>query len=368
MAKNVLPDGYAEWAESIKARVQAAQTRAALAATRELIVLYWEIGQEILDRQERQGWGAKVIERLAADLRTAFPTMKGFSRTNLLYMRSFAAGWPDREIVPQLAGRLPWGHNRVLLDKVGDADARRWYAAAAIEHGWSRDMLVHRIEHRLRERLGSAPNNFGVTLPSPQSDLARQTFKDPYLLDFLTLAPDARERDLERGLQEHLKKFLLELGKGFAFMGTQYPLQVGDREFYIDMLFFHTRLMCHIVIELKVGEFKPEHTGKMNFYLNAVDDLLKGPGHNRSIGLILCKEKDHLVVQYALHGVETPIGVAEYVVGSPLPETLSDMLPTVEEFEAQLGEASSPEPLASSGGHDEESKAEDRNDTPEDFE
>jgi predicted nuclease of restriction endonuclease-like (RecB) superfamily len=354
MTKDLLPAGYAEWVETIKGRIQHAQTRAALAVTRELVMLYWEIGNEILERQRVHGWGAKVIERLAADLRDTFPEVRGFSRTNLLYMRAFAAAWPDRQVVQQVAGRLPWGHNQVLLDKLADSAERHWYAQASVQYGWSRNVLVHQVESRLHERQGKAITNFTDTLPAPQSDFAQQVLKDPYNFDFLALAPEVRERDLERGLLLHLQRFMLELGKGFALIGTQYPLRVGGKEFHADMLFFHTRLMCHVVVELKVGEFKPSDTGQMNFYLTAVDNLLKRPEHNGSIGLILCKEKDHVVVQYALAGVAKPIGVAEYILNEPLPDVLADMLPTVEEFETELTPPSPPLPDAAPTARDEE--------------
>lgn len=343
MAKDILPAECAAWAEGIKDRIRHAQTRAALAVTRELVVLYWEIGNEILDREKRHGWGAKVVERLAHDLHTAFPDQRGFSPRNLRYMRDFARTWPEPLILQQVAAKLPWGHNQVLLDRVSDHTTRLWYAQAAAHFGWSRAVLVHQIETKLHQRQGRAITTFAQTLPAPESDLAQQVLKDPYNFDFLTLMPEARERDLERGLLNHLKDFLLELGKGFSFVGSQYHLQVGNQDFYIDLLFFHTELLRYVVVELKVGAFAPEHVGQMSLYIAAVDNLLKRPGHNSTIGLILCKEKNHVVVQYALAGMATPMGVAEYVLNT-LPDPLTAMLPTVEEFEEGLADPPAADP------------------------
>jgi predicted nuclease of restriction endonuclease-like (RecB) superfamily len=337
--ESIMPDSYAQFLADLKIRIQAAQLRAALAVNRELVLLYWQIGRDILDRQARESWGAKVIDRLAADLKHAFPDMKGFSPRNLKYMRRFADIWPDAEFVQQVAAQLPWFHNCVLLDKVANSDERVWYARAAIQHGWSRSVLVHQIESALHSRQGKAITNFDRALPPPQSDLAQEVTKDPYNFDFLMLAEEAHERDLERGLVEHLRKFLLELGVGFAFVGSQYPLTVGGEEFRIDLLFYHLRLRCYVVIDLKVVPFQPEFAGKMNFYLSAVNDLLRHADDQPSIGLILCKTKNQVIAEYALEDYTKPIGISEYRLAESLPEKLQGSLPTVEELEIELGSA-----------------------------
>ncbi len=331
------PAGYADWLADIKARVVAARQRAALAANAELIQLYWQIGRDILERQAQQGWGSKVIERLARDLREAFPEMKGFSRANLLYMRAFAEVWRDEQIVQQLAGQLPWFHNVVLITRLKDGPTREWYVRRAIAGGWSRTTLELNIRNRLHERQGLAVTNFGTRLPAPHSELAHETLKDPYLFDFLGLGDEAHEREIENALVRHITKFLLELGSGFAFIGRQYRLQVGGDEFFIDLLFYHTRLKCYIVVELKATAFKPEHAGQLNFYLTAVDRQVKAPDDKPTIGLLLCKTQDRLVAEYALSGIEKPIGVAEYQLVRALPEQLGTSLPTVEQLETELG-------------------------------
>jgi predicted nuclease of restriction endonuclease-like (RecB) superfamily len=332
-----LPAGYASWLDELKVRIRTTQVKAALAVNAELVLLYWSIGRDILGRQETEGWGAHVIDRLSADLHAAFPDMKGFSPRNLKYMRAFAEAWPDRAIVQQVAAQLPWFHSCVLLDRLKEPAQREWYARQAIEHGWSRNVLVAQIETALHKRAGKALTNFAVTLPPPQSDLAQQTLKDPYVFDFLTLAADAQERDLERGLVHHVRDFLLELGVGFAFVGSQVHLAVSGEDFYIDLLFFHLKLRCFVVIELKTGAFKPEYVGKMNFYLSAVDAQLRREGDQPSIGLVLCKQKNKVVVEYALRDMKKPIGVSAYKLLEKLPAKLKGSLPTVEELEAELG-------------------------------
>ena len=286
------PEGYDAFLRDVKAQIQAAQLRAALSLSRELARLYWNIGQEILQRQARHGWGAKVIERLAADLKISFPGVEGFSLRNIKYMRAFAEAYPDAAIVQQLLHNspIPWGHHVRLLDKVKDSEQRLWYIRAAYDFGWSRAILEHQIASSLYDRQSKSITNFSKTLPPPQSDLAQQILKDPYNFDFLTLGPDAQERQLERGLLDHLRAFMLEMGKGFAFLGSQYPLQVGEKDYYLDLLFYHVRLRCYMVVDLKMGEFVPEYAGKMNFYLSALDDLERHPDDAPSIGLILfCK-------------------------------------------------------------------------------
>ena len=330
-------ENYTALLASIKERIQSAQVRAALAVNSELVLLYWGIGSEITRRQKEEGWGTKVIDNLARDLKRSFPDMQGFSLRNLKYMKSFAEAWPEEAIVQQAAALLPWFHNCVLLDKVKDPEERLWYIREAIQNGWSRNVLVIQIEAGLFRRQGKALTNFQRTLPAPQSDLAQQLLKDPYNFDFLTLSVDAHERDVERGLLAHLRSFLLELGVGFSFVGSQYPFEVAGEDYRIDLLFYHLKLRCFVVIDLKGGAFRPEYTGKMNFYLAAVDDLLKHPSDQPSIGLILCKSKKELVVEYALRNTTTPMGIAEFQYLEKLPEELKGSLPTIDEIEAELG-------------------------------
>ena len=331
------PEGYADWLGDLKTRIHTAQQRAALAANRELVLLYWQVGRDILARQAQQGWGAKVIERLAHDLRTAFPEMKGFSPRNLKYMRSFAQAWPDDEFVQAVLAQLPWYHQLALLDKLSTPEARRWYADQAIRHNWSRNVLVMQIETRLMERSGSAVTNFEASLPKPQSDLARESLKDPYRFDFLGLTEEAQEREVEHALVKHVTEFLLELGAGFAFVGRQVMLNVGGEEFFIDLLFYHLKLRCYVVIELKGGKFKPEHLGQLGFYLTAVDMQVKTEQDNPTIGLLLCKTEKKVVAEYALRDTAQPIGVAEYQLIESLPAALQTSLPSIEQIESELG-------------------------------
>ena len=333
-----VPDGYADWLADLKARIHGAQQRAALAVNCELVLLYWQIGRDILTRQTKQGWGAKVIDRLAHDLRTAFPDMRGFSPRNLKYMRAFAEAWSDAEFVQGVLAQLPWYHQLALLDKLKTEEERRWYAAKALEHNWSRNVLVMQIESRLYERSGAAITNFATQLPKPQSDLARESLKDPYRLDFLGLAKDAGERAIEDALIKHITQFLIELGTGFAFVGRQVHMEVGGDDFFIDLLFYHLKLRCYVVVELKAGPFKPEHTGQLSFYLSVVDAQLKHPGDNPSIGLLLCKNQNRIVAEYALRDVNKPIGVAEYQLVNALPENLQTDLPSIESIERELGD------------------------------
>lgn len=328
---------YTSLLTSIKERIQGAQVRAAVSVNRELVVLYWGIGSEINRRQGEEGWGAKVIDNLARDLQGSFPDMQGFSPRNLKYMRAFAEAWPEEAIVQAALAQITWYHNITLLEKTKDPGERLWYARQTVENGWSRNVLVLQIESGLYRRQGRALTNFGKTLPAAQSDLARQLLKDPYNFDFLTLGPAAKERDVERGLLSHLRSFLLELGVGFSFVGSQYALEIAGEEYKLDLLFYHLRLRCFVVIDLKAGAFQPEYTGKMNFYLSAVDDLLKHPSDQPSIGLILCKSKKEIAVEYALRNMAAPMGIAEYRYLEALPENLKGSLPTIEEIEAELG-------------------------------
>jgi len=337
------PDGYADWLADLKDRIHTAQQRASLAVNRELVLLYWQIGQDILARQAAQGWGAKVIERLSKDLRATFPEMKGFSRANLMYMRAFAEAWPDNTIVQQAVGQLPWGHNLVLLARLKEPKQRLAYAAKAVEHNWSRNILVMQIESRLLERSGAAETNFALSLPKPQSDLARESLKDPYRFDFLGLTEEAQEREIEDALVKHVTSFLLELGAGFAFVGRQVLLDVGGEEFFLDLLFYHLKLRCYVVIELKAGKFKPEHLGQLSFYLTAVDAQVKHPTDGPTIGLLLCKSKNQVVAEYALHDKSQPLGVAEYQLVGALPPELQSSLPSIEQIERELAGSGLPE-------------------------
>ena len=389
------PAAYGSLLADLKQRVRRAQVRAALSVNRELVLLYWHIGREILRSQQAEGWGTKVIERLAKDLRREFPEMSGLSRTNLLYMRAFAETYSSDAIVQQAAGQfvqqlvaqlpaqatrlgvkpsrkpivpqpvgqlplptkvqqpvaqlefdvppepfalLPWGHNVVLLDRVKDPSARLWYARQTLAHGWSRPVLEVQIETRLHKRAGQALNNFATTLPPAQSDLAQQVLKDPYVFNFLALGPDAQERDLENALVDHIQKFLVELGVGFAFVGRQVRFEVDGEDYTLDLLFYHLRLRCFFVIDLKMGAFEPRDAGQMNFYLSAVDDQMRHKDDAPTIGLLLCRDHKRLTVEYALRNCATPIGVAKWrtkLVNS-LPKKLRGLLPSVEEIERKL--------------------------------
>ncbi len=336
------PNGYAEWLADLKGRIHTAQQRASLAVNQELVLLYWQIGRDILARQADQGWGSKVIERLAQDLRAAFPDMKGFSPRNLKYMRAFAEAWPDDEFVQAVLAQLPWYHQLALLDKLNSPDSRRWYAAEAIKHNWSRNILVMQIESRLLERDGAAITNFEATLPELKSDLARESLKDPYRFDFLGLTDEAQEREIEHALVKHVTEFLLELGAGFAFVGQQVLLEIGGDDFFIDLLFYHLKLRCYVVIELKAGKFKPEHLGQLSFYLSAVDGEIKLPQDGPTIGLLLCKTKNKVVAEYALRDTTQPIGVAEYQLVESLPPELQSDMPSIEQIERELAKDETP--------------------------
>ena len=334
------PEGYTDWLVDLKSRIHTAQQRATLSVNRELVLLYWQIGCDILARQASQGWGAKVIEHLAHDLRIAFPEMKGFSPRNLKYMRAFAEAWPDSRFVQEVLAQLPWYHQLALLDKLPGLHTRRWYAAKAIEHNWSRNILVMQIETRLLERSGTAVTNFEASLPRPQSDLASESLKDPYRFDFLGLTDEAQEREVENALVKHVTEFLLELGAGFAFVGRQVLLDVGGDEFFIDLLFYHLKLRCYVVIELKGGKFKPEHLGQLGFYLTAMDRQVKSEMDNPTIGLLLCKSKNKVVAEYALGDKTQPMGIAEYKLFESLLAELQTSLPSIEQIERELAGSS----------------------------
>lgn len=329
--------GYDDFLTELTQSIKHAQLRAGLAVNRELILLYWHIGHEILERQKTQGWGAKVIDKLALDLHRIFPDIKSLSARNLKYMRSFADTYPDRDFVQAVLINITWHHNRTLIERVKKAPERNWYAIQAIEHGWTRDVMVHQIESDLYGRQGRAITNFQSTLPKPQSELAQQILKDPYNFDFLAAGSDLLERGLEKGLLEKLRDFLLEMGSGFAFVGSQYHLEVGEQDFYIDLLFYHLRMRCFVVVDLKITDFKPEYAGKMGFYLAAVDELLCHKDDESSIGLILCKTNNRIVAEYTLRSTTNPVGVSEYRLAKPLPEAISKELPTIEKLEKELG-------------------------------
>ncbi len=326
---------YLATIEQVKQEIKAAQYKAAVHVNTELIMLYHSIGCVI---NAHKSWGNKFIENLAQDIKLEFPKTTGYSVRNLKYMAKFAATYPDSEFVQQVVAQIPWGHNVVLLDKVSDADERNWYIEACRKNGWSRNVLVHQIESGLyqRQALAEKISNFENRLPSPQSELAVQTMKDPYIFDFIPFKGDMVERDIERALVQDVTKLLLELGTGFAFLGNQYHLNVGGDDFYIDLLFYNLNLRCYVVIELKTGEFKPEYAGQLNFYLSAVDGILKKEADNPSIGLLLCKSKNDLVAEYSLKDMSKPIGVSEYKITSTLPEELEQQLPSVEDLQKRI--------------------------------
>ena len=352
---------YAKLLADIKSRIQAAQTRAVLAVNAEMIRLYWGVGRLIDERQGREGWGASVIPRLANDLHSELPEVKGFSTRNLDRMLAFARAYPEpgefspqavaktpggpvspqpvaKSVVDSLLWQLPWGHHALLLEKLKPVETRRWYVAQTLSQGWSRATLMAMIDSQAHARQGVGTSNFAVRLLAPQSDLVAQALKDPYVFDFLTIDEPFRERELETGLVRHLEKFLLELGQGFAFVGRQYRLEVGKQEYFIDLLFFHIKLRCFVVIELKGGEFKPEYAGKLNFYCNIVDDQLKHSADAPTIGLILCQRSNEVLAEYALRGLDKPIGVSTFELTRALPPSLQSALPSIDEIEAEMSD------------------------------
>jgi predicted nuclease of restriction endonuclease-like (RecB) superfamily len=372
----IVRSGFAALVTEVKGRIQAAQTRAMLAVNAELVRLYWDIGRIIDERQQREGWGAAVIPRLASELRNELPELKGFSERNIKLMLAFYREYPNpgefvQQAVSQLPGAakspqlvakirpsekvqppvaqlpattfwaVPWAHHVIIVQKVKDLPTRRWYMEQTLANGWSRNILALQVDAQAHARHGKAVSNFAAMLPAPQSDLVQQTLKDPYIFDFLTLTEPFQERELETALVRHLEKFLLELGQGFAFVGRQYRLDVGGEDFYIDLLFYHLRLRAFIVIDLKKGKFKPEYAGKLNFYCNVVNDRLKHATDAPTIGLILCQTKDHLLAEYSFAGIDKPIGISTYELTRALPKELQSALPTVEEIEAELSGESS---------------------------
>jgi len=325
---------YLEWLNNLKSKIRTTQIKAALSANSELIKLYWEIGKDIFEKQEIKGWGNSIVENLSKDLKAEFPNMKGFSRRNLFYMKKFYNFYKsDFEKVQRLVAQIPWGHNILIISKSQNINEAIFYLNETLENNWSRDILDLQIENDLFKRKGNAVTNFSNSLPKPNSDLANQTLKDPYLFDFLTLKNDADEKSIEDQLTKHITRFLLELGKGFAFIGRQYHLEIGEKDYYIDLLFYHTKLRCYVVIELKAKEFKAEYAGKLNFYLSAVDDILKSKEDNPTIGILLCKERNKIEAEYALRGMSQPIGVAEFKLSKAIPKEIKSELPTIEEIE-----------------------------------
>ena len=349
---------YSDWLIALKSRVQQVQTKAAVAVNRELLGFYWELGQEIIEKQESSSYGDGLLQRLSHDLSTSFPAIKGFSKNNLQYIRRWVAFYSLNNVeqavphlktesgtscstfvqVPPEMLQIPWGHHLKIISKCASIKEALYYVNQTLTHGWSRAVLVHQIESDLFSREGSAISNFAATLPPAQSDLAQQTLKDPYIFDFLTLTKNHNERDLENQLTEHITRFLLELGAGFAYLGRQVPLQVGERDFSLDLLFYHTQLHCYIVVELKTGEFEPEFAGKLNFYIKAVDELKRSEGDAPTIGILLCKKRDRLVAEYALSDINKPIGVSEYQLTQSLPAPLKSRLPSVDQLESELSE------------------------------
>lgn len=331
-------DSYLEFIEKIKTEIQKQRVSVVMNANASMICLYWNIGRAILEKQEEEGWGTKVIDRMAKDLKDAFPEMSGFSPRNIKYMRKFAQCWPDYEIVQRVVAQIPWRTNRMLLDKLDSQESRIWYAQKAIENGWSSTILELQIQSRLMERTGKTVNNFLAALPPLDSDMANQIFKDPYLFDFLGTDMPRREVEIEQKLTEHIQKFLLELGQGFAFVGRQVHLEVGGQDFYIDLLFYHLKLRCYIVIELKACDFEPGFISQLNMYQNVVNVILRHPDDKPTIGLLLVKGKNQTVVEYSLAGYQNPIGVAEWKnqITQSLPEELQSSLPSIEEIEKEL--------------------------------
>jgi predicted nuclease of restriction endonuclease-like (RecB) superfamily len=334
--KNLIsPSDYATWLQSLKEQIWRARVKASLAVNSELVRLYWDVGNRIVQQRAAQAWGSKVLEQLARDLKAEFPEMRGWSLSNLKYMARFAQAWPEGVIGQQLADQIPWFHNCSIIEQVKDRPTREWYIKKTIENGWSRSVLELQIETQAHLRLGAAQNNFDRALTSPQSDLARDLLKDPYTFDFLGLTDAANERAIENGLITHLRDFLVELGVGFAFLGNQYRLEVEGDEYFIDLLFYHARLHCYVVIELKNTAFKPEYVGKLNFYLAAVDDLVRDKQQDApTIGLLLCKSKKGTTVEYAMRDLASPMGVSTY--RTALPDAVAKVLPSIEALTEKL--------------------------------
>jgi len=353
MSSSIVADkNYKSWVVELKKKIQGAQIKAALAVNRELLTLYWELGKAICEKQQKSNWGEALIDQLAKDLSAAFPGVKGFSSRNLFYIRQWYQFYNTNSILPQpvaelpsdhytekisqLLRQIPWGHNREIITKCRDVSEALFYVQQTIQNNWSRAVLLLQMESKLYQRQGKAIHNFQDTLPVPQADLARETLKSPYNFDFLSLGKDAQERDLETALTDHIQKFLLELGQGFAYMGRQFHINVAGEDFFLDLLFYHTRLRCYVVGEIKVTEFKPEYAGKLNFYLNVVNAQLKHAQDQPTIGILLCKAPNKVIVEYALENIAGPLGVAEYQIMNAIPENLKGELPSIEDLEQEL--------------------------------
>ncbi|HBF89185.1 MAG TPA: DUF1016 domain-containing protein [Bacteroidales bacterium] len=332
--KNV---AYVSWLESIKLKISSAQLKAAVAVNSQLMKVYWELGQEIVQKQKEAQWGDAILEQLSIDLKISFPNINGFSKRNLYAIRQWYLFYSQQfTFVPQAVAQIPWGHNKLIISQTKNLDEALFYAQTTIENGWSRDQLEIQIKNQYFQSKGKAISNFSNTLPIPQSQLAIETIRNPYNFDFLGLEQDALEREIENAMIQHISKFLLEMGKGFAFVGRQYNLVVNENDYYIDLLFYHLHLRCFVVVELKAGKFKPEYAGKLNFYLSAIDSQLKHKTDNPSVGLILCKTKDKIEAEYALRDIQKPIGISEYNLIHSLPKEFQSVLPTVAEIENQL--------------------------------
>lgn len=328
---------YIRWVNELKTLIQKTQIKASISVNRELLGLYWTIGKSISDKVNKANWGSSVVEELSKDLKVEFPNQKGFSRSNLFSMKKWFEFYSKSEIdiekIQQLVGQIPWGQNVVIISKSKSIDEAVFYSNKTIENNWSRSVLIHQIELEFYERHGKAITNFTKTLPIPHSELATETLKDPYKFDFLTLQEKALEKDIENQLVKHITSFLLELGTGFSFVGQQVPVKIDNQDFYIDLLFYHIKLKCYVVVELKAIEFKAEFAGKMNLYLSAIDDSLKTDTENPTIGLLLCKSKSEIIAEYSLRGMTQPIGIAEYEINKAFPKEIETELPTIEEIE-----------------------------------
>ena len=335
-----MSESYLDFIDKIKKEIQNQRLSVVLSANSSMICLYWNIGRDILQKHQEECWGAKVVDRIAKDLKDAFPDMSGFSPRNIKYMRKFAECWPDFEFVQQVVAQIPWGHNIILLDKIKNFEERSWYIKQTIENGWSRNILTMQIEIKLYERKAIAEKvtNFTNTLPDIQSDLAEQTLKDPYLFDFISLKGKTKELELEREMISKIKNVLIELGKGFAFVGSEYKVTVSEKDYFIDLLFYHLKLKCYVVVELKAREFEPTDAGQLNFYLSAIDDLVKEETDNATIGILLCKSKDNFTAEYALRNLNSPIGVSEYKFMEDIPEYLQAQLPRAEDIEIHIND------------------------------
>lgn len=331
---------YKEWIEELKSEIQKSQIKASVTVNRVLLDLYWKLGKSISEKINHEKWGVSVVDNLSKDLKNHFPNQQGFSRTNLFSMRKWYEFYTysgiGAEKIQQLVGQIPWGHNVLIITKTNNIEEALFYVNKTVENNWSRSVLTHQIDLDFYNRSGKAITNFPNTLPEPQSELAIETLKDPYKFDFLTINNKVKEKDIEEQLVKHITSFLLELGDGFSFVGRQVPLKIDGEDFYIDLLFYHIKLKCYVVVELKSVKFRAEYAGKMNLYLSAVDDLMKSENENPTIGLLLCQSKSEIIAEYAFRGTTQPIGVAEYEIVKSIPTNLKSGLPTIEEIEKEL--------------------------------